>query len=64
MAGLTLTLPSELLRAANLRILGSGQGAIGTREIVAELPSLMKELAAGTLKVNTQAVPLAQVESA
>ncbi len=62
-AGPTIVLHSELLRAANLRLLGSGQGSISTADIVAELPALVHELAAGTLTVNAKAVPLAEVES-
>lgn len=62
-AGTTVALNSELLRAANFRILGSGQGSISTADIVAELPALVKELAAGKLTVNAKAVPLAEVES-
>lgn len=63
MAGQTIALQSELLRAANLRLLGSGQGSISAAGIVAELPALIHELATGTLKVNAKAVPLAEVEA-
>ena len=62
-AGTTLALRSELLRAANFRILGSGQGSISTADIVAELPALVEELAAGHLTVNARAVPLSEVEA-
>jgi hypothetical protein len=51
-AGSTVALHSELLRAANLRLLGRGQGSITTAGIIAELPSLINELATGTLTVN------------
>lgn len=63
-AGQTIALHSEWLRAANLRLLGSGQGSLSTAAILAELPALIDELAAGTLTVNTKAVPLADVETA
>ncbi|MBA3867897.1 MAG: zinc-binding alcohol dehydrogenase family protein [Anaerolineae bacterium] len=63
MAGTTIALRSELLRAANFRILGSGQGSISTADIVAELPALVAELAAGRLTVNAKAVPLSAVEA-
>ena len=62
-AGTTLALRSELLRAANFRILGSGQGSISTADIVAELPALVAELAAGKLTINAKAVPLTEVET-
>ena len=64
MAGADLTLPSYLLRSANLQIMGSGQGSLSTAGILAELPSLAAEIASGTLSVNPLAIPLAQVEQA
>ena len=57
-------LPSALLRAANVRIMGSGQGSVSTAAIIAQLPALAAEITAGTLTVNGAAVPLSQVESA
>lgn len=64
MAGLDITLPSFVLRAANLRIMGSGQGSLTAAGIVAELPSLVEELAAGTLTAAAVPLPLAEVEQA
>ena len=64
MAGPDITLPSFVLRAANLRIMGSGQGSLTAAGIVAELPSLMEQLTAGTITADALAVPLAQVEDA
>lgn len=64
MAGTTLTLPSAALRAANLRLLGSGQGSLSTAEIVAELGELAEHVSAGTFAVDPLATPLADVESA
>jgi NADPH:quinone reductase-like Zn-dependent oxidoreductase len=63
-AGPDITLPSAALRAANLRIMGSGQGSVATAAIVAELPALAAELTAGTLTVNAVALPLSQVQTA
>ena len=63
-AGRTVELPSELLRAANLNIMGSGQGSVSTADILAELPALAGQLTRGTLTVNPRPVPLAQVGSA
>ncbi|MFJ4831208.1 zinc-binding alcohol dehydrogenase family protein [Streptomyces sp. NPDC088747] len=63
-AGAEITLPSALLRAANLQIMGSGQGSVTTAGIVAELPSLAAEIAAGILAVDPLALPLSQVEEA
>jgi NADPH:quinone reductase-like Zn-dependent oxidoreductase len=64
MAGPTIELPSVALRSANLRIQGNGQGAVSPRGYLAELPSLVDEIDAGTIKVAVHAVPLADVESA
>jgi NADPH:quinone reductase-like Zn-dependent oxidoreductase len=63
MAGLELTLPSEWLRAARLHLVGSGQGSVPTREIVAELPALAAELATGRYAINARPTPLGDVEA-
>lgn len=63
-AGAEITLPSYLLRAANLQIMGSGQGSVTTAGILAELPSLVTEIASGNLAVDPLALPLSQVERA
>ncbi|MEV4313523.1 zinc-binding alcohol dehydrogenase family protein [Actinocrispum sp. NPDC049592] len=64
MAGQEITLPSFVLRAANLRIMGSGQGSVTAAGILAELPSLIGLLVSGTLSVDALAMPLADVEQA
>ena len=61
-AGPDIALPSAALRAANLRVMGSGQGSVGTAEIVAQLPVLAAEIPA--LTVDVHAVPLSEVERA
>jgi NADPH:quinone reductase-like Zn-dependent oxidoreductase len=63
-AGPTIELPSVALRSANLRIQGNGQGAVSPRGYLAELPSLIEEIDAGTIAVTTREVPLAEVETA
>jgi NADPH:quinone reductase-like Zn-dependent oxidoreductase len=63
-AGPDIALPSAALRAANLRILGSGQGSVATAAIVDELPALAAEITAGRLAVNAAPRPLSEVESA
>ena len=47
-----------------LQIVGSGQGSVSTRAIVAELPALAREITSGSFQVNARAVPLADVEQA
>ncbi|MFD0736638.1 quinone oxidoreductase family protein [Planotetraspora mira] len=63
-AGPDITLPSFVLRAANLRIMGSGQGSLTAAGIVAELPSLIEELSTGALTAAALPLPLSQVEHA
>jgi hypothetical protein len=62
-AGPTMALPSVALRSTNLRVLGSGQGSVPVADIVAELPRLIDELAAGRLTIHPARVPLAEVEA-
>ncbi len=64
MAGTTITLPSAALRAANLQLLGSGQGSLTAAQIVAELPELADQITAGTFVVDPLSAPLSDVESA
>jgi NADPH:quinone reductase-like Zn-dependent oxidoreductase len=63
MAGPTIELPSVALRSANLRIQGNGQGAVSTAAYLAELPSLVREIDAGTIAVKPNTVSLADVEA-
>ena len=60
-AGPTAQIPSEALRAANLRIMGSGQGSVSTRDILSELPALATEIARGSFMLDVRAEPLARV---
>jgi NADPH:quinone reductase-like Zn-dependent oxidoreductase len=64
MAGTTITLPSAALRAANLQLLGSGQGSLTTAGIVAELPEPANQITTGTFVVDPVSTPLSDVESA
>jgi NADPH:quinone reductase-like Zn-dependent oxidoreductase len=63
-AGPASPIPSAALRATNLRILGSGQGSIPTRNILSELPHLAAEINRGTFDIQAKAMPLAAVEQA
>ncbi len=62
-AGATMALPSVALRSTNLRIMGSGQGSLSVREIVAELPALAEAITSGRITVDAIRAPLANVES-
>jgi NADPH:quinone reductase-like Zn-dependent oxidoreductase len=63
MAGPTIELPSVALRSANVRLQGNGQGAVSSQAYLAELPSLVEEIDAGTIEVTARPVPLANVEA-
>ena len=61
-AGPTMELPSVALRSANFRVQGSGQGSVSGQAYLAELPSLVAEITAGTIVVKATMMPLADVE--
>jgi NADPH:quinone reductase-like Zn-dependent oxidoreductase len=63
-AGPTSPIPSAALRSTVLQIVGSGQGSVSPREIVAELPALAAAVTSRVFDVDAVAVPLADVESA
>ena len=63
-AGSTASVPSAALRAARLQIIGSGQGSVSTREILAELPALAQEITAGRFEIDARPVSLTDVEQA
>jgi NADPH:quinone reductase-like Zn-dependent oxidoreductase len=63
-AGPEAPIPSAALRATRLSIVGSGQGSVPTRDILAELGDLAAALAAGELTVSARAVPLSDVADA
>ncbi len=62
MAGPTIQLPSIALRSANLRLQGNGQGAVSTQAYLAELPSLVDQIKAGTIGLRANPRPLSDVE--
>jgi hypothetical protein len=49
------------LRALPLQIVGSGQGSVSTRDILAELPAIAEAVASGALRIVARAVPLTDV---
>jgi len=63
-AGPSAEIPSAALRAAGLQIVGSGQGSVPTRDILAEIPALVDEITRGTFHIDARTVPLADVETA
>lgn len=63
-AGKTINLPGATLRSIDLRIMGSGFGSVALAGVLAAIPHLFEMAAKGTLKVDVEPVPLAEVESA
>jgi NADPH:quinone reductase-like Zn-dependent oxidoreductase len=63
-AGPTITLPASTLRSIDLTLLGSGFGAAKLDQIFATIPQLFALAAKGALKIDVEAVPLAEVEAA
>jgi NADPH:quinone reductase-like Zn-dependent oxidoreductase len=64
MAGTSAAIPSAALRAARLQLVGSGQGSVPTRDIVAELSDLAAAVAGGAFRLDARAVPLSGVATA
>jgi NADPH:quinone reductase-like Zn-dependent oxidoreductase len=64
MAGRESAIPSAALRATKLQIIGSGQGSVSPRDILAELARVAREVSEGDYDIAARAVPLAQVTEA
>jgi NADPH:quinone reductase-like Zn-dependent oxidoreductase len=64
MAGTSASIPSAALRAVRLQLVGSGQGSVPTRDIVAELSDLATAITSGAFPVDAKAVPLSDVAAA
>jgi NADPH:quinone reductase-like Zn-dependent oxidoreductase len=62
-AGENITLPSAVLRQANIQFLGSGQGSVTAAGIVATLPALAQAITDGTFRIDAITRPLAEVEA-
>lgn len=63
-AGKTITLPGATLRSIDLKILGSGFGAVPLDSILSTIPTLFEMAAAGKFRVDVEPVPLTDVEAA
>ena len=61
MAGEVAPIPGAILRQTDLRLLGSGHGAVSGRAIMRELPALAREIARSTFHVDAQPIPLSDV---
>jgi D-arabinose 1-dehydrogenase-like Zn-dependent alcohol dehydrogenase len=63
-AGKAITLPGATLRSIDLRLMGSGFGAVPLARVLAAIPTLFSLAAEGALKIAVDPVPLAEVEAA
>ncbi len=63
-AGKTITMRGAILRSVDLRILGSGFGAVALQGVLDAIPALFSLAAKGDLSVDFEPVPLSEVESA
>ncbi len=63
-AGPNITLPGAALRAIDLKLLGSGFGAVPIERIFTAISSIFAAAAAGAVTIDVDAVPLSDVEAA
>lgn len=61
MAGLEITIPSAWLRAMRITIVGSGQGSVSPKEIIADMPTLAAEITSGSYVIDPLPTPLGAV---
>jgi NADPH2:quinone reductase len=64
MAGPTISLSAAALRSSGIEIYGSGGGSVPHTAIFETFPKLWELAAAGNLHIDTEAVPLADIENA
>ena len=63
-SGETISLKGELLRSSGVELMGSGLGSLSAAAIVESLRRMYDVAASTGLKIETEAVPLADVEAA
>ena len=63
-AGKAISLAGATLRSIDLKLMGSGFGAVPLERVLGAIPKLFAMAAAGSLKIAAEPVPLAQVETA
>jgi NADPH2:quinone reductase len=64
MAGPVISLPAAALRSSGIEIYGSGGGGISPAAILDAFPQLWALAASGELRIDTEPVPLAEIEDA
>ena len=63
-AGSTISLPASVLSSSGLEISGSGLGTISPERIRKAMPQLIAKVASSNLHIDTEAVPLSEIEAA
>jgi NADPH:quinone reductase-like Zn-dependent oxidoreductase len=61
-SGSNITLPGAALRSSALVMMGSGIGSIPRKSLVGAISGVLQAVVRGKLKIETEAVPLANVE--
>jgi NADPH2:quinone reductase len=64
MAGPTITISAAALRSSGLELYGSGGGSVAPQAILEAFPQVWALAIAGKLRINTEPIPLADVEDA
>lgn len=64
MSGSDITLPSAVLRASAIELMGSGIGSIALDRLVASISDLMRAAVPGGFEIAVNPVPLSDVEAA
>jgi NADPH:quinone reductase-like Zn-dependent oxidoreductase len=64
MAGPTIVLPAAALRSSGVELLGSGGGSVPHEAVFGTFPKMWELASRGQLRLQTELVPLSEVESA
>jgi NADPH:quinone reductase-like Zn-dependent oxidoreductase len=64
LSGGNITLPSAALRSSALVLMGSGIGSIPRKAMIGAISAVLQAVVPGKLKIQTEVVPLANVEHA
>jgi NADPH:quinone reductase-like Zn-dependent oxidoreductase len=63
-SGPNITLPSAVLRASAIELMGSGIGSVPRERLLSAIADLLRAAVPASLKIATRPVPLSQVEAA
>jgi NADPH2:quinone reductase len=64
MAGPKISLPAEVLRSTQIELYGSGAGSVPVSVIQESFPTIIELAASGKLRIDTEAMPLANITEA